>query len=398
MRRLLLLLLLAAACTSPTRSDYVPGGADLPREAKDLYRRAIAHEYAHEYAAALDIYDELVSRHPLSLGFHLRRLRLARAVRGTEGAVALYQPPPPGVDPERAAVLVALARASEEDVAKRTAILESATAREKGNAFWWLALADVKLAAHDIVVRRAKNEQVLGKVDDSARSFAEAARIVEEARQDAETALQYDPALAEAHLLLGFLWTRKADLVPQREGRDEYRLAAQYHYQEAIRLDPGSLAARLNLAENFLYFGRYSDADDELHLALRLTSREPLVWNNLGYAAYATGRIDKAVTYYREALALEPANARVRAALADALRRLDREQEAVAELERARREAGDDRELQAEIAFKLGAIHEYARRYRLAVEEYQRHIDLGGRDAAKAKSRIRHIFDTAFED
>jgi hypothetical protein len=28
------------------------------------------------------------------------------------------------------------------------------------------------------------------------------------------------------------------------------------------------------------------------------------------------------------------------------------------------------------------------------VKEYQRHIDLGGPDAAKAKSRIRHIYES----
>jgi tetratricopeptide (TPR) repeat protein len=311
--------------------------------------------------------------------------------------VALYEPPPPGVDPERAAVLVALARTPEEDVTGRMAILESASAREPANPFWLLAVADVRLGAHDVVVRRAEEEHALGRIQESLQSFAEAARLVEEARRDAETALQFDASLAEAHLLLGFLWTRKADLLPQRERRDEMRLAAEYHYNEALRLDPASLAARINLAENLLYFGRYSAADDQLEKAARIAPKEPLVWINMGFSAYSTGRLDKALDCYAEALSLDPKNGRVRAAYADVLRRVDRSEDAVKELEHARRDATGDQPLEADIAFKLAAIHEYERRYGQAVREYQRYIDLDGPDAAKARSRIRHIYETAFE-
>ena len=389
----LALLLLAAACSSAPRSGYVPGGEALPARPRSDYRRAVAKEHARDPEGALAILDRLAVAYPLDLGIHLHRLRLARTVRGAEEAAALYEPAPSGVDPERAAVLVALARTPEADVSARMAILESAAAREPANPFWRLALADVRLAAHDVVVRRAEEQRALGRVQESAQSYIDAARLAEEARQDAETALQYDPALAEAHLLLGFLWTRKADLLPQRERRDELRNSADYHYREALKLDPANLDARINLAENLLHFGKYSDADDQLEIALRIAPEEPLVWNNLGYSAYSTGRLDKAVKCYEEALRLEPANARIRTALADALRRLDRSEDAVRNLEHARRDAMEDRALEAEIAFKLAAIHEFDRRYADAVKEYQNHIDLGGADAAKAKSRIRHIYE-----
>jgi tetratricopeptide (TPR) repeat protein len=356
----------------------------------------VAKERARDVPGALKILDDLATRYPLHLGIHLYRLQLARR-SGVEAAAGLYDPPPPGVDPERAAVLVALARTPEEDVTGRMAILEAASVREPANPFWLLAVADVRLAAHDAVVRRAEEEHALGRIQESAQSFAEAARLVEEARRDAETALQYDANLAEAHLLLGFLWTRKADLLPQRERRDEMRLAAEYHYDEALRLDPANLAARINLAENLLYFGRYPAADDQLEKAVRIAPEEPLVWINMGFSAYSTGRLEKALDCYAEAMRLEPGNGRVRAAYADVLRRVDRADEAVKELEQARRDATGDRELEADIAFKLGTIHEYEKRYALAVKEYERYIELGGRDAAKAKSRIRHIYETAFE-
>lgn len=364
----------------------------MPSRPRSEYRRAVTKERSDERDEALRILDDLALSRPLDLGIHLHRLRLARELRGAEAAARLYEPAPPGVDPERAAALVALARTPEEDVAARMAVLESATAREPANPFWRLALADVRLAAHDAVVARAEEQRVLGRLQESAQSYVEAARLAEEARQDAETALQYDPKLAEAHLLLGYLWTRKADLLPQRDRRDELRNVADYHYRETLKLDPANVAARVDLAENLLHFGRYADAEDELVIALRLAPKEILVWNNLGYAAYSTGRSEEAVEYYEQALKIDPKRARIRTALADALRRLDRPEDAIKELERARGDATGDRDLEALIAFKLAAIHEYDRRFPDAVKEYQRHIDLGGPDAAKAKSRIRRIY------
>jgi tetratricopeptide (TPR) repeat protein len=389
------LVLLLAACASAPRSNYVPGAPALASSSRSDYRRAVAKEREGDAKGALAILDELAVGHPLELGIHLHRLRLAQQVRGTDAAVALYEPGPPGVDPEVAAILAALARTPEEDIAARTSILEAAAAREPGNAFWRLGLADVRLAAHDVVVVRAEEQRSLGRVEESRQSYFEAARLAEEARQDAETALQYDPTLAEAHVLLGFLWTRKADLLPQRDRRDEMRSAADYHYREALKLDPANLGARINLAENLIHFGRYSDAIDELEVALKIGPREPLAWNNLGYCAYSTGQLGQAVDYYEQALVLAPRDARIRTALADVLRRLDKSKEAVAALEQARKDSNGDRSLEAEIAFKLAAIHEYERRYGDAVKEYQLHIDLGGPDAAKAKSRIRHIYEDA---
>ncbi|MHC4932657.1 MAG: tetratricopeptide repeat protein, partial [Planctomycetota bacterium] len=182
------------------------------------------------------------------------------------------------------------------------------------------------------------------------------------------------------------------------DSRDQWREKAEEHYLQAVHIDPGSVAARLDLAENYLYFDRYSEAADHLLDASALAPSEPMIWNNLGFTYYATGRLSSAVSCYEKALELEPQNARSRTALSDCLRRLGRVSDAAAELTRAREDAGEDRDLQAEIAFKLGAIHEHESRYRQAVQEYRRHVDLGGKDTAKARSRIRSIYETAFEE
>jgi tetratricopeptide (TPR) repeat protein len=390
-------LLLLVACAAPPKSEYVPGGAGLPARARSDYRRAVNRERQGDVDGSLAILGELSSRFPLRLGIHLHRLRLVLLYRGVDAAVALYDPPPPGVDPARADILVRLARAPEKGVPERMTILESATALEPMNPFWRLALAHVLLSAHDIVVERAEHERALGRVQASAESYLEASHIVEEARQEAETALQYDDSLKEAHLLLGFLWTRKADLAGDRESSDPPRHTAEYHYRKALELDPASLTGHLNLAENLIYFDRYKEAAGHLKAAVLLAPLEPMAWNNLAYAYHSLGKVDKSVSCYRKAMELDPHNARVRTALSDGLRRLDQADEALRELERARQDAGEDRELLADIAFKMAAIHEHEGRYRDAITEFQRHIDLGGEDAAKAKSRIRHMYEEAFE-
>jgi len=396
MRRLTLCLLLAA-CASPPRSDYVPGGHGLPRAARREYRRAVDLERHGNLRGSLEALGDLCSRYPLRLGLHLRRLELARRVEGMAKAAQLYQPPPPGVDPSRAEILAKLVRLPEEDVAARGALLEAATAEEPGEPFWRLGLADVGVSAFDLVMARARRQRELGRVQEAATSRQEAVRLLEQARQNAETALQLDPRFKEAQLLLGYIATRRADEAPDIELRDAWRKTAGYHYREALKLDRESLTALLDLSENLLYFDKYTEAARLLHRAVRLAPSEPMAWNNLGFAYYATGRLANAVRCYQRALEIDPAQARIRTALADGLRRQGKAVAALQELERARSDASGDRKLLAAIAFKMGAIEEHLGNYRPSVREYRRHIDLGGQDAAKARSRIRDIYENAFE-
>ena len=134
-----------------------------------------------------------------------------------------------------------------------------------------------------------------------------------------------------------------------------------------------------------------------LTVAADLAPRDPRIWNNLGYTYYAIGQLGEAIRCYELALFHAPDDVRIRVALSDCERRRGRNEEAVRQLERARSEAGGDKDMLATIAFKLAAIHEFEGRYSEAVEEYERYIELGGEQAAKARSRVRHIFEHAFE-
>jgi len=386
-------LLLLAACASLPRSDYVPGGADLPPAARAAYREALDLSRSGEGEEALLILDDLCGRYPLRLGLHLTRLKIATATRGPESAVARYQPPPMGFSPEQAGVLVALATLEADDLAGRRGVLEFAVDREPDQPLWWLALADVELRAYDLVLERSNEERELGSFDAATRGYEEARAILVRAREETQRALSLDPRCAEAHLALGYLLSRRADLAEDYAERDELRKQAGVAYEAALDIDPASVPCLVNLAENHLYFGRHDRAVRALQSAARLAPGEAAVWTNLGVAYWATGDVAAAANCYRKALALDMANARVRVALADCLQHDGKLEEAKAELARARAQAGEERPLLALIAYKLAAIHEFEGEFPPAVEEYREHIRLKGSDSAKAESRIRLIFE-----
>lgn len=395
MSRAALLLLLAAGCAGPPEGGYVPGGQRVRPDARKVFAEARYAEAEGNAGRALDLYGELCAEYPLRLGLHFPRLRLARQVLGPEGAAALYDPPPQGVGATRAGILASLARLSREDLPGRRQTLEFATAQEPREAFWRLALADVELSAADIVEARARRERELGMVEPAERSTLEAEAILERARQEAETAAQLDATLAEPHLLLGYVATRLSAIARQPERRDDWRRAAREHYRQSVSMDPDSLHARLGYGENLLYFDEYDDAVRELKRATELAPKDPRTWNGLGLAYWRIGRTADAEACYRRVLELKPADARVRAALADCRRRTGDMDGALRELERASTDALGDRPLASEIAFQLAALHEQRGDFARAVAEYERHIELGGRDSAKAASRIRRLYESS---
>jgi len=382
---------------STPRSDYVPQGEGLSSDARASYRSARAYERAGNREAALAVFHALCGAHPGHLPFHLHRLRLARELNGPEYAAGLYVDPPPGVGAGRAEALRELALIGAEDVAARKIVLEAAAAREPQEPFWRLGLADVEATALEYALERAARERALGRVRASRKARADALRVLESARLHAVAALDLAPQLVEGHLLLGFLYARRAELQESPDRRYESLQNARDHLLLAVDGDPASLAAQVNLAETRIQLGELGVARRNLQAARKLAPNDPLVWNNLGYLYYRTGRESAAIDCYETSLELDPKQARTRAALGDGLRAAGRYDDAVRELRRARDDAGDDRDLRAQIAFKLGAILEYQREYRDAVREYEEHVRLQGEDASKAQSRIRRIYEYAYE-
>jgi tetratricopeptide (TPR) repeat protein len=394
---LLPLLTVAGACAAPEEDPYVPGGNGLEESARRRYREAVRLERNGRGDEALTLLARLCTEYPLRVGLHLHRLRLARDLKGPEYAAGLYDPPPPGVDSERAGVLAELARVPEDDPARGKAVLEYATEREPDEPFWHLGLADIDVTAHDLKIERAIAERELGGVRVGEEYRDEARKLLKNAKEEAARAVELNPGLAEGHLMLGYIATRTADLAADGDERDKLRTEGRAHFEEALKLDPQSLEARIDLAETFLYFNQYNDAAKQLERASRLAPKDPRVWNNLGYTYHAVGQLEDAIKCYERVLRFAPGDVRARVSLSDCERRRGQTKEAVKELKKARSESQDDKPMLAIIAFKLAAIHEFEGRYKQAVEEYERAIELGSKESAKARSRVRHIYEHAFE-
>ena len=404
MKRVLAATLLAlAGCGTTPPPGYVPGGDGLPDQARRDYRSAVDLEQAGDRQGALVLLDGLCSRYPTRLGFHVRRLRLARDIKGAAYAAGLYQPPPPGVGADRAEILSRLAWTQEADLADINDVLQFAAQAEPQEAYWPLALADLEVSHYDAAADQAAREKRRGRLSRSKKLEAGAQAHLDKALELAEKSLALDPQFAEAQLMVGYVYTRKADAQKDIDKTDEWREKAGERYDEALKRDPEMLTALLDRAENRLHFSDFRGAVEDLLRAAEVAPRETLAWTNLGSVYFDLGRLADARKAYETALRIEPQEAVARTALADCYRAIGDLDKAVAELHRAGRDAAGDHSLQATIAFKLGAIYEYERRYRRAIEQYELHIShverggLPSSSAAKARSRIRSIINHAFE-
>ena len=171
--------LLLAACAGMPTSHYVPQGEGLPASTRRSYRRALASARHGDLTRARRILDALCTHHPLRLAFHLERLRVVKQAEGAEAAAHLYEPPPPGVDPERARILASLAQVGDDRLQERRELLEFAASHEPREALWLVGLSDVELSIADRVAARGRLERELGQVDRAAASLAEAHSILE---------------------------------------------------------------------------------------------------------------------------------------------------------------------------------------------------------------------------
>lgn len=80
-------------------------------------------------------------------------------------------------------------------------------------------------------------------------------------------------------------------------------------FSQALALDPGHLESLICMAIMMIKFCQFDDALTVLGRAHDIEPRNVLVLNNLGRACKMMGRHDKALRWYREALAAEPDSA-----------------------------------------------------------------------------------------
>jgi len=155
-----------------------------------------------------------------------------------------------------------------------------------------------------------------GALKDQGR-FADAARQY-------RAALAIEPGHVAAHINLGAV-------LMEQEQADE----AISHLRAAVRLEPDSAGAHYNLAIAFAYRGRLDDAIRHYREALRCEPEFGEAHNNLGQLLGAQGRLEEAILHFREAMRLLPDSAEIHNNLGAGLWRQGTLEEAISHFRRA---------------------------------------------------------------
>lgn len=163
--------------------------------------------------------------------------------------------------------------------------------------------------------------------------------------------LKIEPRNAAAHHALG-----KALAMTGRPG------PGRRHLEAALEHDPAHIDARIELAELAVADGDLDRAELLLREALDRQPENPALWNNLGRVCRARSRIEDARQAWQRAAEIAPGLAAPRVNLALLAAREGRMDDAIAELEAALSQTGEDAELLAQ----LGALQFFAQDYEAA--------------------------------
>jgi tetratricopeptide (TPR) repeat protein len=146
-----------------------------------------------------------------------------------------------------------------------------------------------------------------------------------EAIRELKEILAQKPRLAEAHLLLGIAY--------RAQGSPELMGEAVAELRQALDLNPALGVARLALARVYLDMARGARAREELEVALQHVPDNPQVLSLLGEAERSAGNPRRSVDLNARVLEAHPGFVQARYYLALALMDLDRDAEAIRELE-----------------------------------------------------------------
>jgi type IV pilus assembly protein PilF len=119
----------------------------------------------------------------------------------------------------------------------------------------------------------------------------------ETAHEKLERALQLDPNSVDAHTLMAVLYERI-----------DRAANSEKHYRRAVELDPEDGSTNNNFGAYLCRLGRYEEADKHFHLALNdpFYKTPEAAWSNAGVCAARTGNMEKAETYFRRSLEIQP--------------------------------------------------------------------------------------------
>jgi len=159
-------------------------------------------------------------------------------------------------------------------------------------------------------------------------------------------ALELDPALPEAHVMHGsFLFWH------EWKWRDAERALLR-----AVALNPQCVMARQVYGFLLTALGRLDEAEEQLSAALELDPLSNAININLAWLWYVGGRYDEAIEMCQETLELEPGFGGAHLVLGLCRERKKQYAQALADLDRAREQIGENSTVSAVRAFVLGKL------------------------------------------
>ena len=120
--------------------------------------------------------------------------------------------------------------------------------------------------------------------------------VIRLAKKAAEQALTLDPAIAEAHFVLGHI----------RSLFDWDWAGADRAFKQGIALNPSDTNVRIQYANFLTAMGRFDESIEIGRRTLELDPLSPAAYNELGFPLWFTGRDDEALEIYRYGLEIDP--------------------------------------------------------------------------------------------
>jgi TolB-like protein/Flp pilus assembly protein TadD len=175
----------------------------------------------------------------------------------------------------------------------------------------------------------------------------------------ARRALEFDPALAEAHASLGFIlhhwdwdWT-----------------GAESEYKQALELAPSLAVAHLRYAEFLSHSGRHDEAIREIEKARECDPLSSAVLSNVGRILFWARRYDDAIRELNTQLSLDPNRAFARAHLGLSYLQKRMYPQAISEFQRADALLGVAGGVGSALAYAMSGQTEAALRLMPAIED-----------------------------
>jgi len=192
----------------------------------------------------------------------------------------------------------------------------------------WRAPADTFPRARDSIVKALRIEPRLAAAYSSgAQIKMQYDRDWEGAEADLKRAIELDPALSDAHLKLGVLFSMRGEL---DRGMAEIRVAQE--------LEPLLTISKTRAGAMLYHARRYAEAEQQLKESLALDDNFEIAHRSLGRVYLVTGRYDLALAEFAKAPTISPGSY---ADVANAYALSGRRTEAEVELQRVLKISGE---------------------------------------------------------